>query len=66
MKTLGRTTIIYQFASFKGSATGKSNIYIYILKCFLSTRDLSMAGFMTTEKKKAMVEPWDWRKERKN
>ena len=49
MKTLGRTTIIYQFASFMGSATRKSNIYIYIYMCVLSNRDLSMAGFMTTD-----------------
>ena len=35
--------------------------------CVLSNRDLSMAGFITTdcETKKAMVAPWDWRKERK-
>ena len=30
MKAWGRTTIIYHFVSFKGSATGKSYIYIHI------------------------------------
>ena len=53
MKTLGRPKIIYQFASFMGSATRKSNIYIYIYVCFLSSRDLSMAGFMTTDCEKS-------------
>ena len=48
VKTLGRTKIIYQFASFMGSATRKSK-YINIYVCVLSTRDLSMAGFMTTD-----------------
>ena len=38
-------------ASFMGSTTGKSTVYIYIYIhiCFLSTRELSMAGFITID-----------------